>query len=126
MSEFVWKSDYEIGHAMVDKQHQYLFDLANSIVEAKSKGEITKNVMLLYKYVREHFRDEERLMKDIEYPDYQTHKQIHNQLLDKLNEISEKVAQGSLVDDEIKHFMQEWLLKHILIKDGALGKYLNE
>ena len=49
MSEFIWKSDYDIGHAMVDKQHQYLFDLANNICEAKTTSEMTKYVMLLYK-----------------------------------------------------------------------------
>jgi len=126
MSMFIWKSCYEIGHSMVDKQHQYLFDLANKVVEAKTKGELTKYIMLLYKYIREHFRDEELLMRDVEYPGYDAHKQIHNMLLDKMNDISEKVGQDTLAKDEIKEFMEDWLLDHILLKDGALGDFLSE
>lgn len=124
MSAFIWLDDYEIGHPMVDKQHQYLFDLANNIVEAKSKSEVIKYIMLLYKYTREHFRDEELLMKDIQYPDYQIHIQIHNVLLNKVNDLSKKIAQDKLAEDEIKVFMEDWLLDHILKKDGDLGKYL--
>jgi len=95
-------------------------------VESKSKNELTKYIMLLYKYIREHFRDEEKLMKDVEYPDYQAHKLTHNMLLDRMNEISEKVAQDNLAEDEIKEFMEDWLLDHILLKDGALGDFLSK
>jgi len=123
---FIWKKCYEIGHSMVDQQHEYLFDLANNVVESKSKNELTKYIMLLYKYIREHFRDEEKLMKDVEYPDYQAHKLTHNMLLDRMNEISEKVAQDNLAEDEIKEFMEDWLLDHILLKDGALGDFLSK
>jgi len=123
---FIWKECYEIGHSMVDKQHEYLFDLANNVVESKSKNELTKYIMLLYKYIREHFRDEEKLMKDVEYPGYQAHKLTHNMLLDRMNEISEKVAQDNLAEDEIKEFMEDWLLDHILLKDAALGDFLSK
>jgi len=126
MSMFIWKDCYKIGHSMVDEQHQYLFDLANKVVEAKTKSDLTKCIMLLYKYIREHFRDEELLMRDVEYPHYQEHKQIHNMLLDKMNEISEKVGQDALAKDEIKEFMEDWLLDHILLKDGALGDFLSK
>ena len=126
MSEFIWQSDYKIGHPMVDKQHQYLFDLANNILEAKNKSEITKYVMLLYKYVREHFRDEETLMKDIEYPEYPAHKKTHDMLLDKMVDISKNINEDNWDNDEIRVFMHDWILDHILVKDKVLGKYINQ
>ena len=126
MSEFIWQSDYDIGHPMVDKQHQYLFELANNILEAKTKSEMTKYVMLLYKYVREHFRAEEALMKDIGYPEYPAHKKIHDMLLDKMVGISENINRGNWDNDDIKVFMRDWILDHILVKDKVLGKYINQ
>ncbi|NOR69666.1 MAG: bacteriohemerythrin [Methylomarinum sp.] len=126
MSEFIWQKDYGIGHALVDNQHQYLFDLANNILEAKTKSEMIKYVMLLYKYVREHFRAEEALMKDIEYPEYSTHKKIHDMLLDKMVSISDNINQNNWDNDEIRVFMRDWVLDHILVKDKALGKYINQ
>ncbi len=67
INNFIWLDEYLIGNETIDQQHQYLFDLANLIVESKSTSILTKHIMSLFKYVREHFRDEEVLMKKMGY-----------------------------------------------------------
>jgi len=124
MTSFVWKSNYKIGHQLIDEQHQYLFSLANTIVAAKSKSDLLKQVMLLYKYVREHFNDEEALMQNINYPHYQSHKNEHDKLLDRMNIMSTRINCGTWDNSEIEEFMNSWLLDHILKLDMALSKFI--
>jgi hemerythrin len=124
MSEFIWQDDYEIGHATVDAQHKQLFDLANKIVEAGNSEALTHLFALFYKHVREHFEAEERLMKRYRYPGYAQHVATHNQMLDKLNDISQTIYNKQWQLADIKLFVSQWVLVHILEEDKLLGEYL--
>lgn len=126
MSEFNWNDRYKIGHSGVDTQHQQLFGLANQIVEASKDEELTHLLMLLYQHTREHFSAEEKLMKQTDYPDYDRHVQQHNQMLDRLIEISKTVQKKQWDPVDIKIFMTNWVLVHILEEDMPLGEYLNK
>lgn len=124
MSEFTWLDKYNIGNEIVDRQHRYLFELANRIVEDHSSAELTEHAMLLYRHVREHFRAEELLMQQFDYPGYEEHVQAHNQMLDTLNEISEHIQNGSWNPNEIRDFMRGWVLVHIQEVDMLMGDFL--
>jgi hemerythrin len=124
MSEFIWQDDYKIGHPTVDAQHQHLFDLANKIVEAESSDTLTHLFMLFYQHIREHFAAEEQLMKTYEYPAYIAHVAIHNRMLDRLNEITQTIADQQWQSTNIRTFVSNWVLVHILEEDKLLGDYL--
>lgn len=124
MSDFIWKAEYHIGDELIDQQHQYLFELANHVLASESKGALVNNVLKLYRYVRDHFSHEEGLMKECGYEDYQKHVALHNALIDKLGIISDSIGRDCWNDKEIRSFMNEWLLEHILNVDSKLGKFL--
>lgn len=124
MSEFIWDDCYNIGDSTIDAQHRRLFELANQLVGASGNAEITRLLMLFYQHVREHFQAEEAVMKRANYPHYRKHVQSHNQMLDRLMEISEAVRQAHWNPSDIKIFVKEWVLVHILDEDIILGKYL--
>lgn len=124
MSEFIWKTEYHIGDEVIDQQHQYLFDLANHVLVSENKAALTNDVMKLYRYVRDHFSYEERLMKEYHYADYPQHVAMHNALIDKLGMISDSIGHDCWDDKEIRSFMREWLLEHILNVDSKLGAFL--
>ena len=126
MSEFTWNDRFKIGHSTVDSQHQRLFGLANQIVEASNDEDLTHSLMLLYQHTREHFAAEENLMKQTRYPDYERHVEQHNQMLDRLIEISKTVQKKQWNPTDIKIFMTNWVLVHILEDDVPLGEYLNQ
>lgn len=126
MSLFNWKSKYDIGDATVDAQHQHLFELANQIVKASSHDETTHLLMMFYKHVREHFRAEETLMKSNGFPDYLEHRDAHNQMLDKLISLSDRVQRRQGDSFDIQNFVSDWILAHILSEDMALGEFLKQ
>ncbi|NOQ15797.1 MAG: bacteriohemerythrin [Methyloprofundus sp.] len=124
MDKFIWQDSYNIGNSTIDSQHKYLFELANKVVAATSKDQISECLMLLYKYTREHFQAEEAVMKIHSYPEYNTHVYLHNKMLDKLIKISDSLNTPHWNKAMIDVFMQEWLLVHILEKDMPLGAYI--
>lgn len=126
MKEFIWHDHYKTGDATVDAQHQHLFELANLIVETNDSQETTRLLMLFYQHLREHFHSEENLMKQHGYPDYPNHVKSHNEMLDRLNEISEIIQSRQWQLSEIQIFVSRWVLVHILEKDIPLGDFLKQ
>ena len=126
MPMFVWNESYCIGEALIDRQHQYLFQLANDLVESDDKAQMTENAMNLFKYVQEHFSHEESVMRQINYPAYREHVAMHDELINQLSAISSDISigQGSVAD--LQNFMNNWLLGHIIEIDTTLAKYMQK
>lgn len=126
MSEFIWLDDYNIGFETIDRHHQQLFNLANHLVTAEDTKALTEQAMALYRYIRQHFETEEDLMKQFHYPAYTQHVEAHNQMLDKLVEISNRIHDETWQRGDVLSFMREWVLEHILDLDMRLGEFLQQ
>ena len=124
MAVFSWKEEYGIGDLLIDKQHQYLFSLANKLVESKGQAEVTNNAMKLFRYVREHFSDEEAVMRKAGYPAYAEHVAMHEALITQLSVISSEICKDQWSMEALKEFMNQWLLGHIVEEDAKLGRYI--
>lgn len=119
-----WKEAYKIGQAEIDKQHQQLFGLVNAMMAADNLPSVRKLIMELYKHTREHFELEERLMRQHKFPDIDLHTSHHNQLLGRLNEVSQEVGKGQLNKAGIEELMYDWALKHIPQEDARLATFM--
>src|SRR5574343_796415 len=117
MSKFNWRNDFEIGNTIIDQQHKHLFEVANQIFEAHDKQSMFNCTLKLFHYIREHFKDEERLMLKIGYPHYESHVQAHEQILLKLEEIGIHFKDADFDTNELNELMADWLLTHILKED---------
>ena len=125
MTHFTWHDDYQIGNETIDQHHKYLFDLANKICDPHNIKDIKVNLMLLFKYVREHHSDEESLMRDSDYPRYRIHVHEHEKLLNNLHKVSSDIGNGITNFKNIVECMQHWLLEHILKEDMLIGEHLS-
>jgi hemerythrin-like metal-binding protein len=87
---FEWDNSFSVANEEIDQQHKMLFDLANSIGDDLNQQQIKKNIIVLYKYTREHFAAEEKMMQKISYPKFEEHKELHKDLITKLNTIDQR------------------------------------
>jgi len=118
MSFIEWTQDFCVSHDEMDKQHQMLFDYVNEYYTALEEGASNDVLVVSYQniinYTDFHFKDEERLLFESNYSDYEIHKRIHETLVDSavafMVRLKEK-EQG--VEHEIKHFLKIWLTAHI-------------
>lgn len=118
---FVWEEQYSVGVPELDKQHRFLFDLGNDI-QKFDKADVRKHVMELYKYATSHFNSEEQHMRQIGYPDLKNHHQLHETFITNLNTMTDN--QGENLLKEVKRFLQNWLIDHILNEDKQYFEYV--
>lgn len=121
--KFEWKDEYLIGDTIIDNEHQRLFELANVVTHSSTNDELINGVMRLYRHIREHFSDEEKLMKEHDYPDYERHLGEHNQMLSLLTSKSDAIREGKWNKNQIAEFMTLWI-SHITTNDQPFRHYL--
>ena len=120
-----WSAEFETGHPEIDEQHRQLFELTNRLSEAQSVDELKVHLMLLYRHTRIHFADEELQMNRAGYPGAAAHAGYHNQLLDRLNRLAQKVGSGDFDRAAVERLMSDWALRHIRFDDLDAADYLS-
>jgi hemerythrin len=124
--KFEWDNSFSVANEEIDNQHKMLFDLANSIGDDLNQQRIKKIIMDLYKYTREHFAAEEQMMKRISYPKFEEHKELHKDLITKLNTISAQPFEDDESVYDFITFMYDWLTHHILNKDMDFMRFAQD
>lgn len=121
-----WTSALAIGNAVIDRQHRRLFELAADIVADHSHVRVMRTLAALSEYVIVHFRDEEKLLEEVGYPDLVAHKKLHDAFRTRLAKFYGD-ASGMALDriaEEIRQMINEWLTRHIMVVDREYAKYV--
>ena len=125
MSHFVWQQQYEMDDVLMDSQHKNLFVLAKKLVASSTKKESLQNIKLIYLHVKEHFSEEEALMKKLGYRDYQSHEKEHTKMLKKLTKMDRKINDDNWDKNEVQNFVDEWG-EHIINSDMAVNHFIKQ
>ncbi|MCU7892877.1 MAG: bacteriohemerythrin [Candidatus Thiodiazotropha sp. (ex Ustalcina ferruginea)] len=113
MGKFVeWSDALSVGIEEIDEQHKMLVDLVNKMHEAihqRHGSDVVKGIPAdLAEYTHIHFAVEESLMRILNYPGYEHHKE----LLHSVSDLQEKVASGkTAIGFELMPFLKTWLTK---------------
>lgn len=126
-----WSDKFKSGVAKLDNQHKELIELINKlqrrIIKGGGKEEIGKVIESIYEHKSNHFAEEERLMLDHNYPQYEQHAKEHGEMLDKLSKLKEDLAAGNnMATVELTGFLSDWLVNHISGMDLKYGKFFND
>jgi len=123
--------DMEVGVVEIDAQHMELINRINSLLaighDAVSKEETEKTLSLLEEYVVKHFSDEEALQKKNNYPEYETHKKMHQSFIDDFQKLKKEFTTSGhslKFTMDLNNSLINWIVKHIKSADVALGKFL--
>lgn len=119
-----WKDSYRLGEPLIDQQHENLFVLANAMLAARDQSQMRLCAMQLYQHVREHFADEESLMRRVNFPGYKAHVESHNNTLKRLGAISHAIGSNTVDTAVVVEFLNDWGLKHIPHDDAQVARYI--
>ncbi len=124
-----WHESYKIGIIRIDQQHRKLFGFLHKIYESMLKKEDheARETLLdeLVAFAKEHFAEEERYMKEYEYPGSTDHIQEHVHIIEEINEF----YKSGLVREDMKSlldFLVGWINNHMAETDSKLGAFLSE
>ncbi|MCL2209099.1 MAG: bacteriohemerythrin [Treponema sp.] len=126
----VWSDKYKTGIKLIDKQHHTLVDLTNQLYLACRAGDDVLAVVFqdamhkMVDYVRHHFTAELILLDKINYPDYQNHKRMHDDLIrDILNAAKEFNEGKKLTPNNFTRTLEDWVFGHIAVYDKMYAAY---
>ena len=131
MSLFQWSETYSVGYPDIDNQHKRLFQLAEQLHAAMTAGKgkqcLKTTLANLIEYTKRHFADEEMLMQNHRYPNFQQHKAEHRALTEKVVQFQRafETDQTPLTVDLLK-FLSAWLTHHIGNVDRKVSEFLKQ
>ncbi|HOS97739.1 MAG TPA: bacteriohemerythrin [Deltaproteobacteria bacterium] len=125
-----WCEMFSIHVPDIDRQHTRLLEIANEFHAALKANRARQTLFdilnSLIRYAEEHFRDEEKAMEAAGYPeeDLLAHRALHEQLYDDIYRLHgefQEAREKTIHDVEL--FLNNWLIKHILLEDKKLSPY---
>jgi hemerythrin len=124
-----WDDSYKTGFELVDAQHQELFSVVNDLYDAILAGRdrelVGPTLEKLSRYTVEHFRAEEALMVETNYPALDKHRTQHWKLTKDVQDLRRKYESGEAVlSITLASFLANWLRRHIKEEDMLLIRYV--
>ena len=132
MEAFVWDRRFITGIESVDVQHKRLVDIINRLGDALlsnapiSEGRLQILFLELSGYAREHFADEEQLMRDggLDPRHIDAHTRHHHQFVEQLAAMWRARAAMKNPAETLFGFLSAWLAFHILGEDQSMARQL--
>ena len=127
----VWNESLIINVQNMDFQHKHWIRLINKLHEAMLQGRGSEVVDQMLNevlgYTRVHFASEERLLSESHYPAYHQHKKLHDQFIQKVLELKDRLEKGNTVlATQIMQEMMDWLTRHIQHTDQQYAPFLKQ
>ena len=122
MAFIEWKNEYSVAVKKFNDDHMKLFSYINDLDRGLSSGlgisEMSYILQGLVDYTILHFKNEEKLMKKYNYPDYDSHKQEHDELIEKVTDFFNDFKDGrKTFSIQLLIFLNDWITNHILKTD---------
>lgn len=127
-----WSKTLEIGHPIIDYDHQMLFNMANDLYHAvkfdQGDSTVTNALQLLINYIETHFAREEALFTPTPYPHSEKHIQNHREIEHLLASfLSTYIADPDTTDmSRLLVFFKAWLIRHVGKLDRSYARYVAE
>ena len=122
-----WKPFYSVGDATIDGQHKRLLgmidDLHGATQASRDPARVQAVVDQLVEYTMGHFEYEEQVMWACAYPDFETHKALHDEMRRRSLEFQAKPE--TLTENDLLQFVKSWWVRHIQNQDRKYAPYLN-
>jgi hemerythrin len=131
MSDFVWKPAFSVHNKALDDQHKQLIHLMQTFYTAHLEQDTPRahrELASLLSLTVAHFKAEEEMMKVAGFPDYESHKKTHEELLGTVNKLAKEFlkANTQTAAGKLANFLKAWLTRHILGSDKQYEPYLSD
>jgi hemerythrin len=131
MEPIEWSEGFSVGVILFDEQHRRLIDMLNRMIKdptASTRSETVADVLWdMTRYALEHFKAEEDLMTEHDYPHLAEHRRRHRSFQEKAAMLSVATAEGHpSVPRELLEYLQQWLIRHILQEDMAFKPFFEQ
>ena len=127
MSLITWKEEFSVGVPSIDHEHQELIESINALNEVAHDGSNFEKVSAalgeIYTQISAHFALEERIMRTAHYDGYPEHKEDHEDLLEELRDIMDRIDYDGTYDERrLGQELEAWFSVHFSTHDARLHR----
>ena len=120
----VWKDAFLSGNDLIDRQHKHLVKMANELFAAMLSERPDADAALIVSSImaetRQHFQDEEAILRQLGFDKVDQHAAEHAQLLDRAQHLAGRFEAKELTLGSLFQFLaHEVVIRHILGSDRA-------
>ena len=127
-----WSDKFSTDIVSLDRQHQELLYLSQNLLDVLGDADLALSkkqdaFQNLVDHALAHFADEERVMRNIGYPEREHHIQEHNDLRAEIASMLDTVMKGEHERDwkGLVSMVQVWVLRHIVSSDTLLRAHIH-
>jgi hemerythrin len=126
-----WSSTLAFGIPELDNQHRELFSRVDRLLDSMLHGdrrEASQLAGFLRDHVTLHFAEEERLMRDLKYPETDDHAAEHATFAASILELDSGFRENGPTADLVLRLEREavaWLRDHVYVTDVKLGRFIS-
>jgi hemerythrin len=131
IERFTWSKDLETGNDLIDSQHKQLIEALDNLMEACSGGKgravLVETMDFLESYTAKHFSDEEDLQRQYNYPEYTSHKRLHDGFKTVVAKLGRQLkAEGPTITlvGKVNADIGAWLVNHITREDTKVAAHV--
>ncbi len=126
-----WRSEWESGNRLIDDQHKELLVLSDRLIDLSLSGHSREAILpaldALLAHVVQHFKDEEQIQRDIGYPEYAEHAQIHQTITERALHVKQQFMRDELKASAFFSFLvDEVIMGHLLAEDIKFFPYTRD
>jgi hemerythrin len=131
-SDFIeWDDRYLVNIPLMDEQHKELIRLTNDLYQGCLMGDeaarsyFIETIKSVVDYVGNHFSTEEKIMGNVNYPEFEAHKNQHEEFVKKVLEDVKSFRNGKkFVPNLFVRYLKDWILSHIAMEDKRYSEYI--
>ena len=126
-----WQKAYECGHPQLDEQHKTLFDKINKFLLAYQAEEdlsiLIEEMDDLLNHVSYHFSEEEKILKQFNYKDLESHSKIHKTLIDSAKGFAENLfREGTSIQEIYSLVYGDIIMGHLVSEDFKFFSHIKD
>ena len=126
-----WNPSFSVGVAFLDEQHRVITGVINELAEhaqvAVGSEVISEVLDRLTHFASIHFKAEEALLAEHDYPDLEAQKSEHLAYRLKIATLcQETVLHKNTVPEDLIRFLRNWWVDHILDSDMKYRSFFAE
>lgn len=125
---FEWTPEMKIDNGQIDDDHQKLLSIANRILDVEHPKwdveELRLAIQELFDYTEHHFTREEKMMRQIGYPEVDAHLEKHKSII---HEMGRRLTISRNMNDILSNYrkiMDEWVISHIMEEDKKIRQFM--
>lgn len=118
-----WDDNLSLNHPLIDRQHREILHRIDVLPESDD-ADFDQAMRFFLRYTFEHFRDEEALLNNYEYPARAAHIKTHRAIEAAFDRHFDRYLKGDIDYARFKEFLNQWISQHILKEDRQFAAFL--